>query len=261
MTHYEILEVPALASQAEIKASYRKLVKRYHPDINPNESAAQKMILINEAYEVLSNVTSRNVYDLYLQGVPVKTDLEPARPDQRYRAAYKAKRAKEERERIAFLVTLKSKIYVYLRHANLVFFIVGFLFTIDYYVQWSQEVETVEKIGATQFQTGLVTEEGTQMTCSPSLFFEYEKRNAKKVNIRHSLFFQVPAKVQVVGSNNVYPINDTIYVFRNAFAIVILIFSGVVLKHKTYTDFRLSCGLIPAFLILFLIIFVTSEMM
>ncbi|NQZ75450.1 MAG: J domain-containing protein [Ekhidna sp.] len=261
MNHYEVLEVNSAVSQAEIKASYRRLVKRYHPDINPDESAARKMVLINEAYEVLSNVTSRNLYDLFLSGVPVKTDIEKSRPEQRYREEYKARRVKEEREKIIFLVKLKSRFYVYLRHVNLLFFIIGFLFTIDYYFQIDQREETIEEIGTTRFQTGLATKEGTRVTCSRSLFNDYKNLNTELVNVRYSLFFKVPAKIQMVGSENIYPINNSIYVFRNAFSIIILIFSGVVLKHREYTDFRLSCGLVPGFLILFLVLFVISEML
>lgn len=59
---YQILEVPETASNSEIKDSYRRLSKQYHPDINPD--GADKFKEIVEAYEVLSNPDSRSKYDM-----------------------------------------------------------------------------------------------------------------------------------------------------------------------------------------------------
>jgi curved DNA-binding protein len=62
--YYKILEVPRDASQEEIKRAYRKLARKYHPDLNPNNKIAEeKFKEISEAYEVLSNPESRKKYD------------------------------------------------------------------------------------------------------------------------------------------------------------------------------------------------------
>ena len=65
--YYAILEVNKNASTDEIKKSYRKLVKKWHPDANPNNraEAEAKIKEINEAYEVLSNDQKRQMYDQY----------------------------------------------------------------------------------------------------------------------------------------------------------------------------------------------------
>lgn len=65
--YYKILGVPNTATQEEIKNAYRSLVKKYHPDINPDASAVSIIQDINEAYEVLSNLTSRQKYDAKLR--------------------------------------------------------------------------------------------------------------------------------------------------------------------------------------------------
>ncbi len=67
MNHYEILEVSAKASPAVIKAAYKSLMQRYHPDKNHNDSAsAQRTTQLVQAYEVLSDDGRRAAYDLLL---------------------------------------------------------------------------------------------------------------------------------------------------------------------------------------------------
>jgi len=64
--YYKILEIQKTASETDIKAAYRKLARKYHPDLNPNdESAKKKFQQINEANEVLSDPEKRKKYDKY----------------------------------------------------------------------------------------------------------------------------------------------------------------------------------------------------
>lgn len=64
--YYKILEVDKKATEAEIKKAYRKLARKYHPDLNPNNKEAEKKFKeINEANEVLSHAENRKKYDEY----------------------------------------------------------------------------------------------------------------------------------------------------------------------------------------------------
>lgn len=65
--YYEILGVSKNSSQQEIKEAYRKLAKIYHPDYNDSFDAIQIMQLINEAYDVLSDIKKRKQYDSKLE--------------------------------------------------------------------------------------------------------------------------------------------------------------------------------------------------
>ncbi|MDO6803498.1 J domain-containing protein [Wenyingzhuangia sp. 1_MG-2023] len=64
--YYKILGVSKAATEKEIKTAYRKLARKFHPDVNPdNKEAELKFKEINEANEVLSNSESRKKYDKY----------------------------------------------------------------------------------------------------------------------------------------------------------------------------------------------------
>lgn len=64
--YYEVLGVDKNATDTDIKKSYRKLAKKYHPDLHPNDKEAnEKFSEINEAYEVLSDPEKRKKYDMF----------------------------------------------------------------------------------------------------------------------------------------------------------------------------------------------------
>jgi molecular chaperone DnaJ len=64
--YYEVLEIDKQAGQDEIKKAYRKLARKYHPDVNPgNAEAEEKFKEVSEAYEVLSDTKKKQQYDQF----------------------------------------------------------------------------------------------------------------------------------------------------------------------------------------------------
>ena len=64
--YYETLGVSADAKEDEIRKSYRKLARKYHPDLNPGDkSSEERFKKVQEAYDVLSDAKKRQIYDQY----------------------------------------------------------------------------------------------------------------------------------------------------------------------------------------------------
>ncbi|MGL6038881.1 MAG: DnaJ C-terminal domain-containing protein [Soonwooa sp.] len=82
--YYKILGVDKNASQDDIKKAYRKLARKLHPDLNPNDKEAEKKFKeLNEANEVLSNTENRAKYDKYGKNWKHGEEYEKAQQQQR----------------------------------------------------------------------------------------------------------------------------------------------------------------------------------
>lgn len=82
--YYKILELDKTATQADIKKAYRKLARKLHPDLNPNDQSAQeKFQRVNEANEVLSDPEKRKKYDQYGKDWEHAEAFEEAKKNQR----------------------------------------------------------------------------------------------------------------------------------------------------------------------------------
>jgi len=83
--YYKILGVDKKASESDIKKAYRKLARKYHPDVNPNDKEAERKFKeINEANEVLSNPENRKKYDEYGENWQHAEEFEKAKQQQQY---------------------------------------------------------------------------------------------------------------------------------------------------------------------------------
>ena len=83
--YYKTLEVDKKATEAEIKKAYRKLARKYHPDLNPNDKEAERKFKeLNEANEVLSHPENRKKYDAYGENWQHGEQFEKSKQQQQY---------------------------------------------------------------------------------------------------------------------------------------------------------------------------------
>jgi curved DNA-binding protein len=84
--YYQVLGVPKTAAEKDIKNAYRKLARKYHPDLNPNDKEANKKFQqLNEANEVLSDPEKRKKYDQYGENWQHGAEYEEQRKQQQQR--------------------------------------------------------------------------------------------------------------------------------------------------------------------------------
>lgn len=69
INYYEILEIPQSATIAEVKAAFRRLSFKYHPDLNNDFNAEDNFKRVNEAYQILSDSFLRPIYDEKLKSI------------------------------------------------------------------------------------------------------------------------------------------------------------------------------------------------
>src|ERR1700676_2318029 len=79
--YYDVIGVPRTATADDIRKEYRKLARKYHPDVNPGDkSAEEKFKEVNEAYEVLSDPDKRKRYDQLGANWKAGADFTPPPP-------------------------------------------------------------------------------------------------------------------------------------------------------------------------------------
>jgi len=258
MNHYDTLGISQGATSLEIKNAYRGLVKIYHPDLSKAPDAHERMQAINEAYEVLSDSYARNLYDLLLAGHTFTLDPPQETEAQRFRREYKQRKAREERIQFENLIKLKVRFYRVLYVAAHVFFALGILFTIDYYFHPVSGTYQIESMESSRFQTEINFINGDRFLAEWDLLTEYRAKGGDEVRVYYSLIFQIPTRVGLADSDTKYRVHRTLHSLRNVITIIILFFSAVVINNKEYTDFRLTCGLVPILLIIFQLLMAVS---
>lgn len=257
MNHYEILEVSQSASLSEIKLSFRRKVKLVHPDLNPGKDTRDAFLKLNEAYEVLSDPTTRNLYNLYLKGVPVVTQIEEVSPRERYRAQYVRDRVRRQRERIAYQIAIKQKFYGALRYLNIVAFSVAIILSYDFYFTSSEYSFSPKEVVLGRDDTAIYFDD-TFVRVARDFYSEYYRSQSREVTLAFSGLLKIPIRMKLQEFEGHFFVKGNLYVFRNGFSVIMFLFSIVVVGNKKYTDFRLTCGLVASFVLLWVSLLLTG---
>ncbi|WP_421879297.1 J domain-containing protein [Marinoscillum sp.] len=259
MNYYEILEVDQSAGYAEIKRSYRRLVKIYHPDVNPSALAAEKIVQITEAYEVLSDPVARGSYDwqINLAHTPdidfiYKPEPQVDERELRRREYVKWKRQKEQ-ERWQHQFHLKTMFYKYQRYFAYLFLVIGLVFTVDHFINGEKRVVEFDAIRIDTRGNTKISFRGDNLWTTSQLFRDYEQSSGPAY-MYYSGVFHKKAKIGMEGYP-AYTIQGTLYQFGNFFAFLVILLSAGLIQQKKYSDFMLTVGLLPVFLVWFLLVF------
>ncbi len=114
-THYELLEVPATATGDEIKQSFRRLAKIFHPDRHTNSTQQaqflKKFQILSAAYEVLSDHHQRRAYDQMLRYGPSQSTETRTDRTEAARRQYNARRKQESAEPDDLLDQWMKRVY------------------------------------------------------------------------------------------------------------------------------------------------------
>lgn len=264
--YYEVLGVKDHALPYEIKRAYRRLVKIYHPDINPTPEAAIKIVAITEAYEVLSDPFMKTNYDLeYFDGVKtVYSQPYQETPEDLARKAYKRKREAEERESIARMHKLKTSFYQFQRMSCFVFLLSSFVFTIDFFYQPAYdtfEIRSIvlEKGERNQFVSIVNFTSGEVMESARGVFDHFDPISEETVRVYYSSVFGIPSAIGVNynGEWQLYKAFGNLHEFENVFAYLMMLISLMIIMQKDYQDWALTIAFIPFFILLFLLLVVS----
>ncbi len=252
MTHYDILGVTPDAPHRDIKHNYRTLVKQYHPDLNSSIEAKALIVRITEAYDILSDPNKKLLYDWQLLGQI--SAPKPAPPTERevYKREYIKKRRAQEQHNWEQLFAIKVKFYKYQRYFAYLFLAIGLIYTFDFYVTKPVGDFELLKISRNKYDAG-----GSlgflAFTTDLSFFYEVKKHDIRQVELHYSQIFNVPVGVKI-GQFGYFRFNETIHTLNNIPAILLLLFAGLLLWQKNYSDWSLTLGLIPFFVLTFLVL-------
>lgn len=130
MNPYTILGVSIHATDPEIKRAYRDLVKRYHPDRRSPESSHEQIVLINYAYDILSDPEKRARYDRGFASVYYTAQPEED-PMEVYKREFKRKRWEREKKEREEKLARKKAIYRVLRALHVPVLVFGVILMLN----------------------------------------------------------------------------------------------------------------------------------
>ncbi len=263
MTYYDILETSSSAPFREIRSNYRRLVKTYHPDLNPSPLAAEKIVKITEAYEVLSDNYARQKYDAVLQfGFTSAADTPSPQPDKReqYRQDYIRRKRAQEQQSWEQLFHLKVKFYKAQRAACLFFLLVALVYSYDYYFTLGKETFEATGIGLDHVGDCRIELENRAYYTEKQLCDDYTELWGHEAQIHYSRLHGIPVGISM-PNESYYTINGTLHSYHNFFSYFIGIISLLLLLYHRYQDWLLTLGLVPIFFVAFLLMTTYSTIM
>jgi curved DNA-binding protein CbpA len=243
--YYAILGIARSASDRTIKETYRRLAKKYHPDVNASPDAEYIFKEINEAYEVLSDPERRAQYDLPLHyeftsnATPEVVHADPAYHRKGPRPVYET-----NTQRIQRLKEEYKHIFIWACKIGIAFAI---LIVLDVVIPSTVSNEEIVDIQYKRARRGgswnvIYTSEGRK-------FNYYPGTDTKKISLKLNSVYSL--EISPIFSNvlSIHPENsleyvwiERIYTNFSFFPIIMLVAASIGLFFKKNTDVALNCG-------------------
>jgi curved DNA-binding protein CbpA len=251
--YYSILRVSRSADSKTIKRSYRLLVQKYHPDINPDPQAAELIKEINEAYDVLSDPAKKSDYDYQLispsQHIPVSQPT-PHR-DPRYRKAYRPVK-KEDHQ----LELIKNYVHLAIKVSWVGCFI-SFFLLIDICLPHRVVKDTVQGLYASSGRASsnlVVSESGRQIKIG--LEDLRTMKRGEPIEITETILTSIVITIYIPEKEHYITSMATLYRTYLFVPLLMLVSSGVGLLIRKRVELQFNAGIVSFILIIFTLILI-----
>jgi hypothetical protein len=246
MNPYEILEVSAGASDAEIKAAYRRAVKKHHPDLTGNNN--ESIILINEAYEILTDGDRKKKYD-----VPIRWEYTPEPPDpvEIYKSQFRERKKAEARARIE----LEKKVFHKLFYVNLFIAAFTLLLILDQNLPSVSTIEFALDSQHRHLRHDEIETENLEINIPRSAGLDHTFIITEPIHVEQSPIFNVPTHAIVRDGDNEWSFVPavTVFSFGIPFHYVILFLCGLTLSRRTFGPVAFSLCFAPSIMLFFMV--------
>lgn len=251
--YYSILRVSRSADSKTIRRSYRLLVQKYHPDINPDPQAAELIKEINEAYDVLSDPAKKSDYDYQLispsQHIPVSQPT-PHR-DPRYRKAYRPVK-KEDHQ----LELIKNYVHLAIKVSWTGCFI-SFFLLIDICLPHRVVKDTVQGLYASSGRASsnlVVSESGRQIKIG--LEDLRTMKRGEPIEITETILTSIVITIYIPEKEHYITSMATLYRTYLFVPLLMLVSSGVGLLIRKRVELQFNAGIVSFILIIFTLILI-----
>lgn len=264
MDPYHILGISSDANAEEIKRAYRRLVKEFHPDKNQSEEARDRVTLINDAYEILSDPVKRAQY--YYQPAYASVGNEED-PIEAYKREFKRKRWEKEQQAHARRLVQQQMAYKIMRIITFPIFFFALTLVIDDFLSFKKFVETPtagwqERLGRQRkFRGKLISHIQTEnfFLRVPNEFhlaYPYYESNKPPVEIFVTPLFNIPRYMHCTLGRYNWRVEVPGTIHSQIFQVpwLLLIASLFIIVRKNFSTLNYALCFLPALLFAYVIV-------
>lgn len=247
--YYAILEVPKTASSNSIRDAYRRLAKKYHPDVNSEPNAENFFKEVNEAYETLGDPEKRAHYDRPSYSFTEAPSSKPVHRDRAYQRRQPQPDHESDTQRLKRLSEEYKKYFVWLCRFGLAFsLLIGLDVILPATVSKEQILESNYIRSRRETTLHLRTNKGREIVLGQSAYQRLKDVNENGViHLKISTIFSTVLCIQnQSGEQSIWI--EWLYSTLSFFPIVLFMASLIGLVFKRRTEIVLNCGTISLLL-------------